>query len=95
MNKKGILKSYLIGFLIIASLWSFAMYGATHQDNETLAVIAYVVAGIIDLPVMLFYGIDGRGAPLLISIAIYLTEAGIIALFVYLIFYARKKKASP
>ena len=88
---KRILTSYFIGFLIIASLWLFAMYGATHQDNEVLSDIAYVIAGIIDLPVMAFYGTDGGGAPALVSIAIYLTEAGILGLFVYLIFFSYKK----
>ena len=67
------------------------MYGAKHQDHESLSDIAYVVAGIIDMPVMAFYGFDGRGAPLLISLAIYLAEAGIVSLPVYLIFFARKK----
>ena len=89
---KRFLISYFIGFLIIASLWGFAMYGATHQDNETLAVIAYVIAGIIDIPVMIFYGADGsHQPPALVSIAIYLTEAGVLALLVYLIFFANKK----
>jgi hypothetical protein len=88
---KRILISYVIGLVVIASLWSFAMYGAMHQDRETLSNIAYVVAWIIDMPVIALYGIDGGGAPLLISIAIYLAEAGIISLFVYLIFFAHKK----
>jgi len=83
--------SYAIGFLIIASLWGFAMYGAMHQEG-VFGDIAYVVAGIIDLPVMALYGVDGRGAPVLISIVIYLAEAGIISLFVYLILFARKKQ---
>jgi hypothetical protein len=88
---KRILVSYFIGFAVIAFLWSFAMYGARHQERETLSNIAYVIAGIIDIPVMALYGMDGRGAPLLISIAIYLAEAGILSLFVYLIFFARPK----
>jgi hypothetical protein len=67
------------------------MYGARHQDHETLSSIAYVVAWIIDTPVIALYGTDGRGAPLLISIVIYLAEAGIISLFVYLILFARPK----
>lgn len=67
------------------------MYGAMRQDRETLSNIAYVVAWIIDMPILALYGIGGGGAPLLISIAIYLAEAGIISLFVYLIFFAHKK----
>jgi hypothetical protein len=90
--KKGLLKSYAIGFLIIASLWGFAMYGATHQDDERLSDAAYVVAGIIDLPVMALYGIDGRGAPIPVSIALYLIEAGVLALPIYLIFFSWKKQ---
>jgi hypothetical protein len=88
---KRILISYFIGFVVIASLWSFAMYGARHQDHEILSDIAYVIAGIMDIPVMALYGVDGRGAPALVSIAIYLAEAGVISLFIYLIFFARKK----
>jgi hypothetical protein len=88
---KRFLLSYSIGFLIIASLWGFAMYGATHQDHEVLSVIAYVIAGIIDLPVIALYGADGGGAPVLVSIAVYLSEAGILALLIYLIFFANKR----
>jgi hypothetical protein len=50
-----------------------------------------VVAGIIDLPVIALYGADGGGAPVPVSIAIYLAEAGVLALLVYLIFFANKK----
>jgi hypothetical protein len=67
------------------------MWGARHQDREALSLIAYVVALIIDIPVIALYGTGGRGAPLLISIIIYLAEAGIISLFVYLILFAYKK----
>lgn len=88
---KRALISYAIGFLIIASLWGFAMYGAMHQDNETLAVPAYVIAGIIDFPIMALYGFDGVGAPAPVCIAIYLAEAGVLALLIYLIFFANKK----
>jgi hypothetical protein len=87
---KGFLISYLVGFLVIASLWGFAMYGATHQDS-IFGDAAYVVAGIIDLPVMLLYGVDGsRQPPIIVSIAIYLIEAGVLSLFVYLIFFSRR-----
>ena len=89
--KKKLLLSYAIGFLIIVSLWSFAMYGAMHQEHEVLADIAYVIAGIIDLPIMALYGADGRGASVPVSIAIYLGEAGILALFIYAFFFAHKK----
>jgi hypothetical protein len=87
---KRILISSLIGFVVIASLWSFAWYGAKHQDHELLSVIAYVVAGIIDLPVIAIYGVGGGGGPPLVSIAIYLAEAGIISAFVYIILFVRK-----
>ena len=89
---KRFLISYLIGFLIIASLWSFAMYGAMHQNHETLAVVAYVIAGIIDFPVMALYGFDGRGAPIPVSVVIYLLEAGILSLPIYLFLSGRKKR---
>lgn len=88
---KRILISYIIGFTIIVSLWSFAWYGANHQDHEVLSDIAYIVAAIIDLPIMAIYGADGSARPsVLVSIAIYLCEAGIISLPVYLILFARR-----
>ncbi len=90
--KRKLLKSYAIGFLIIVCLWGFAWYGATHQDQERLSDVAYVIAGIIDLPVMVLYGADGRCAPIPVGIAIYLIEAGILALPIYLIFFSWKKQ---
>ena len=70
------------------------MYGATHQNKEVLSHIAYVIAGVIDLPVLLLYGVDSsHQPPILVSIAIYLAEAGIISLFVYIILFTRKKRS--
>ena len=89
--KSRLLKSYIIGFLIIASLRGFAWFGATHQDMDKLSDAAYVVAGIIDLPVMALYGMDPQGEPHPVAIVIiYLLEACIPALLVYLIFFSRK-----
>ena len=88
---KQLLQSFAIGVLTIASLWGIAMFGAEHQDKAFLGTVGYVIAGIIDLPVIYLYGADPRVPPsLLVSIAIYLAEAIIVGLFVYLIFFARK-----
>ena len=85
-----VLLSLAIGILVIVLLWCIAMFGAMHQEG-VFGTIGYVIAGIIDLPVIYLYGADPRTPPSpLVSIAIYLSEALIVGLFVYLIFFARK-----
>lgn len=87
---KQLLQSFGIGVLTILSLWLIAMFGATHQEG-IFGTIGYVIAGIIDFPVILLYAAGGSNLPpLLVSIAIYLLEAIVVGLLVYLIFFARK-----
>jgi hypothetical protein len=70
----------------------FAMFGAMHQDYEVLSVIAFIVAGIIDFPIIILYGADPNPTPpVFVSIAIYLLEAGVISFFIYVVRVTRKK----
>jgi hypothetical protein len=83
---KQLLQSFGIGFLIIVVLWGIGILGAMRQEG-IFGTIGFVIAGIIGYPFIQLYGADPRRPPsLLVTIAIYLSEALIIGLFVYFIF---------
>ena len=82
---KQLLQSFGIGALAIVFLWSIAMLGS--MSRGVFETIGFVIAGILGYPFIKLYGADPRTPPsLLASIAIYLAEAIIIGLLVYLIF---------
>ena len=92
MNKKRLLKSFIIGFATILFLYLVAAFGAAHQDIPVVGGLGYVAAGLIDMPIIYMYGADGGQQPsLLVVIAVYLSEAIIVSVFLYLIFLVRDK----
>lgn len=87
-----LLLSFGIGVLTIAFFYGVGMFAVKHQEQENVfVVIGYVMAVIIDLPFIYTYGPDPKRPPsLFVSIVVYLVEAIIVGLLVYLIFFARK-----
>ena len=82
---RQLLQSFGIGVLVIVLLWGIAMLGS--MSRGVFETIGFVLAGIIGYPFIMLYGADPRKPPgIIVSLAIYLTEALIIGLFVYLIF---------
>ncbi len=85
-----LLLSLGIGVLTIAFFYGGGMLAVKHQESA-FAVVGYVMAVIIDLPFIYTYGPDPKRPPsLFVSIVVYLAEAIIVGLLVYLIFFARK-----
>ena len=85
-----LLLSLGIGVLTVAFLYGVGTLAARHQESA-LAVVGYVMAVIIDLPFIYTYGPDPKRPPsVFVSVVVYLTEAIILGLVLYLIFFARK-----
>jgi hypothetical protein len=86
---KQLLQSFGIGFLIILALWGIGMLSS--MSRGFFESIGFVIAAIIGYPFIKLYGADPKTPPpLFVSIAIYLSEATIVGLFVYLIFFRNK-----
>ncbi|MFL6207857.1 MAG: hypothetical protein ACJ74W_03365 [Pyrinomonadaceae bacterium] len=86
--KKRILKSYAIGFLVLTFLYLVSMYGAAHQDS-ILGTIGLVIAGIIGLPIIAFYGADPNPPPSALAlIAIGIFEVHVFAAVAFVILSA-------
>ena len=86
-----LLLSLGIGVLTVAFFYGVGMFAARHQESESVfVVIGYVMAVIIDLPFIYTYGPDPKRLPsLFVSIVVYLTEAIVLGLVLYFLFFSR------
>jgi hypothetical protein len=87
---KQLLLSFGISVLTMAFCYGAGMFAVKHQES-VFGVIGYVMAVFIDFPFIYIYGADPKRPPsLFISIVVYLSEAIILGLIIYYIFFARK-----
>ena len=69
-----------ISFLLLSSLFLFALYEVAHQRR---GIFGFVVMGLLTYPVSVFYGFDGAQPPVAAWVAAGVFEVLMVAVLIW------------